>query len=91
MDQEQEKIIYDNADKFIELANELTKSLSYGAVGVAIRYAAARYSAFEASVLAKDFEEENEKHLEFFSRTFTQMLHKNFDEYLAREANKKKE
>ena len=50
MDHDEDKMMFDYADKFINLANELSKSDRSGNVGVAIRYAAARYSAFEASM-----------------------------------------
>ena len=82
MDQDQEKTMYDNADKFIDLANEMTKTLSQGQVGVAIRYAAARFSAFEASTRTNNFAEEKDKHLQFFVNTFTEMLQKNLEEYI---------
>jgi len=41
VDQDKEKAMYDNADKFINLANEMSKTENQGQVGVAIRYAAA--------------------------------------------------
>ena len=82
MDQENEKAMYDMADKFIDLANEISKSESYGTIGVAIRYAAARYSAFEASMRTNNLAEDKEKHLQFFAKTFTEMLQKNFEEYI---------
>jgi hypothetical protein len=82
MDQDQEKAMYDSADKFIALANEMTKTFSQGQVGVAIRYAAARYSAFEASTRTDNLAEEKDKHLQFFVNTFTEMLQKNLEEYI---------
>ena len=50
MDNDEDKMMFDYADKFINLANEMSKSDRSGNVGVAIKYAAARYSAFEASM-----------------------------------------
>ena len=84
MDQDQvtEKAMYDNADKFIDLANEMSKTENYGTIGVAIRYAAARYSAFEASLRTNNLAEDKEKHILFFANTFTEMLQKNFEEYI---------
>ena len=82
MDQDQEKAMYDNADKFIALANEMVKTSSQGQVGVAIRYAAARYSAFESSTRTNNLAEEKDKHLQFFVNTFTEMLQKNLEEYI---------
>ncbi len=41
MDQNNETVIYNYADKFINLANEMAKSDMSGNVGVALRFAAA--------------------------------------------------
>jgi hypothetical protein len=77
-----EKEMYDNADKFIDLANEMSKTISLGQVGVAIRFAAARYSAFEASLLTKNLAEDKDKQLQFFTDNFTEMLKVNLESYI---------
>lgn len=82
MGQNSDKEIYDNADKFIQLANEMSKTISPGEIGIAIRYAAARYSAFEASMRTKNLAEDKDKHIQFFAKTFTEMLQINFEEYI---------
>lgn len=82
MDQDTEKTMYNNADKFIELANEMSQSENIGAIGLAFRYAAARYTAFEASTLTNNLAEDKDKHLQFYADTFTEMLQKNFEEYI---------
>lgn len=82
MDQDKEKAMYDNADKFIDLANEMTKTAGPGEIGVAIRYAAARFSAFEASMRSNNLAEDKDRLLQFLVDTFTEMLQKNFDEYI---------
>ena len=56
--------IYDVADKFINLANDLTKEDSSGAIGVGLRYAAARYTSFEASFQTDDIARDKEKIIE---------------------------
>ena len=88
MDQDKEKVdeykeeaMYDYADKFINLANELSKSDNSGSVGVGLRYAAARYCAFEASLQTNNLAEDKDKHLEFFVNAFTKMLQMNLEEY----------
>ena len=81
MDQNNDKEMYDNADKFIGLANEMSKTVSPGEIGIAFRYAAARYSAFEASMRTKNLTEDKDKHIKFFAKTFTEMLQMNFEEY----------
>ena len=88
MDQNKEKVdeykdeaMYNYADKFINLANELSKSDNSGSVGVGLRYAAARYCAFEASLQTGNLNEDMDKHLEFFVNAFTKMLRMNLEEY----------
>jgi hypothetical protein len=70
--------MFDIADKFIELVNEMSKTVRPGDIGVAIRYAAARYSAFDASLRTKNMAEEK---VSIFVRTFTEMLQENFEQY----------
>ena len=70
MDQENEKAMYDMADKFIDLANEIPKSESYGTIGVAIRYAAARYSAFGASMRTNNLAEDKENIYSFLQKLY---------------------
>lgn len=82
MDQDKEKAMFDNADKFIELANRMSQAEGHGAIGVALRYAAARYSAFEASLRSQNLAADKDKHLQFFADTFNEMLHRNFDQYI---------
>ena len=81
MDQDDGKAMYDIADKFINLANELSKSDNSGSVGVGLRYAAARYCAFEESLQTGNLNEDMDKHLEFFVNAFTKMLRMNLEEY----------
>jgi hypothetical protein len=82
MDQNNEKVMYDYADKFINLANEMAKSDRSGNVGVAIRFAAARYCAYEASMQTKKLAEEKDKQLQAFVDTFTEMLRINLEDYI---------
>lgn len=78
--------IFDNADKFINLANEMSKTKSSGEIGIAIRYAAARYSAFEASMRSQNLAKDKDKHIQFFAKTFTEMLQMNFEQYIKLQA-----
>jgi hypothetical protein len=82
MTQDKDKEMYDYADQFINLANGMAKSDRSGKVGVALRYAAARYSAFEASMLTKNLAEDKEKELHFFADEFTNMLQFNLEDYI---------
>ena len=71
---DKEKTMYTNADKFINLANELAKSDESGGIGVAIRYAAARYSAFEASIRTNNLTEEKDTQLQLFTNEFSNII-----------------
>jgi hypothetical protein len=82
MSQNDDKTMYDYADKFINLANEMSKSDSSGNVGVAMRFAAARYSAFEASMRTDKLAEEKDKQLELFANAFKEMLQMNIEDYI---------
>jgi len=82
MEQNDDKMMFDYADKFINLANEMSKSDKSGNVGVAIRYAAARYSAFEASMRTDNLAEDKDKQLQDFVDVFTDMLRVNLEDYI---------
>ena len=84
---DREKIMYNNADKFINLANELAKSDESGGIGVALRYAAARYSAYEASLRTNNLAEEKDKQLELFTNDFNNMLRINIEDYAKRQSH----
>jgi hypothetical protein len=84
--EDKEKMMYTNADKFINLANELSKTDESGGVGVAIRYAAARYSAFESSVRAGNLADDKEKQLQLFTNDFNKMLQINIEDYINRQS-----
>ena len=80
--EDKEKTMYTNADKFINLANELAKSDKSGGIGVALRYAAARYSAFEASMRTDNLADDKEKQLQVFTNDFSNMLQINIENYI---------
>ncbi len=84
MNQEESiKELYDYADKFINLANELSKKNNSGIVGTALRYASARYSAFELSVVAREkMEEERENFKKNILKDYDQMLEENIKAYI---------
>lgn len=74
--------VYAVADKFIALANELAQDDNSGVVGMGIRYAAARYNAFESSLMTQDLTADKEKMLEMFSDDFRKMMNENLDDYI---------
>ena len=88
MDQNDDKKMYDYADKFINLANEISQSDRSGNVGVALRFAAARYSAFEASMRTNNLAEDKDKQLQDFTNVFTEMLQVNLEDYIKAQSQK---
>ena len=79
--------MYDLANKYIDLANELSQTDQSGNVGVALRYAAARYSAFEASVHTTDLVADKEQVIEMYLEDYRRMLSDNIDDYLKQLSN----
>jgi hypothetical protein len=79
--------MYELADQFINLANELAQKDQSGNVGVAIRYAAARYTAFEASLQSDDLARDKEEVIDQFAKDYIKMLGINFDQYIERLSN----
>jgi len=76
--------IYELADQFIALANQLSQQeADVGKVGTALRFAAARFNAFEAAIKSADLGAEKESALEWFSSEFKEMLSDNLDEHIA--------
>lgn len=70
------------ADKFIELANEFTKSESKERIGAAIMFAAARYNAFEAYSKSEDLNKDKVDVLNWYSNEYRRMLDANMDEII---------
>ena len=82
MDKADEKVMYDYADKFINLANELTQSDKTGRVGMAIRFAAARFSVFEVSTQTNNLAADKEKYLQLLEADFKRLLQCNMEDYI---------
>ena len=82
------KNFYDVVDKFIDLANEISRSDYSVKVGVALRFAAARYSAYEASLMTNNLVEDKDKLIQVFANDYTKMLQANFDNYIEIQSRK---
>ncbi|SHJ44987.1 Protein of unknown function [Malonomonas rubra DSM 5091] len=80
-----EKELFDMADKFISVANQLVQNNDQNLpkVGAAFRYAAARFSAHEASLSTANLAEERVNALAWFTEQYNTMLQKNLDQYVA--------
>lgn len=82
-EQAKEITIFQLADQFIALANELSsQEQDVGKVGTALRFAAARFNAFEASLKSADLVAEKENALEWFSKEYRDMLNDNLDDHI---------
>ena len=78
------KPLFEAADKFIDLANQLAAEDKTGNVGAALRYAAARYNAFEASRSTQDLRADKDKQLKAFGDDYVAMLDYNIEEHIGR-------
>ncbi|PLX86102.1 MAG: DUF3144 domain-containing protein [Desulfuromonas sp.] len=81
--------LFDMADQFIAVANRLVQENgeSLGLVSAAFRYAAARFSAHEASHKSKNLVEDKEKALAWFTEQYKDMLSKNLDQHIEHKRN----
>ena len=70
------------ADKFIEVANEFTKTETKERVGAAIMFAAARYNAFEAHSKSDNLVKDKMDALEWYSNEYKRMLEANLDDFI---------
>lgn len=76
--------LFELADKFISLANELSAAEGdVGKVGTALRFAAARFNAFEAAIKSADLQTEKANALKWFSDDYQDMLNDNLDDHIA--------
>jgi len=83
-EQKTELTMYQIADQFIALANQLSQQENdIGKVGTAMRFASARYNAFEAAIKSTDLAAEKDNALEWFSNEFKAMLNENLDDHIA--------
>lgn len=76
------KALYDAADQFIAMANAMAQSDNSGLAGTALRYAAARYSAFEASRATTHLAADKAKMQELFTADFNKMMDEHLDAYI---------
>ncbi|MFQ6370742.1 DUF3144 domain-containing protein [Shewanella sp. YIC-542] len=79
-----EATIFQLADQFIALANELTQQHEdLGKVGTALRFAAARFNAFEAAIKSADLQTEKANALTWFTNEYREMLDDNLEDHIS--------
>ncbi len=74
--------MYDLANQFINLANQMAEKDKSGNVGTAIRFAASRFNAFEASHQTDDLAKDREEIIENFTNDFRKMMEVNVNQYI---------
>ncbi len=82
----QETPFFEIADQFIDLANKLARTEGSASVGTALRYAAARYNTFEASLNTKELAKDEAKMTDMFCDDFREMLKVNMQDYILQQA-----
>jgi len=75
---------FEIADRYINLANDIAKTEGTANTGTALRYAAARYNTFEASLASPDLAQERDKLIDMLCNDFREMLKANMDDYISR-------
>ena len=75
---------FEIADQYINLANELAKTQGSANAGTALRYAAARYNTFEASLSTTDLANDQDKMIDMLCDDFREMLKVNMQDYIQR-------
>ena len=83
-DQDQDLLLRQLADSFINIANEQAEIHDKNIVNTAFMYAASRFSAYVAASSARnleDFTSRQEQGIEFFSGEFQRMLQSNMKNY----------
>ncbi|WP_426416453.1 DUF3144 domain-containing protein [Aestuariirhabdus sp. LZHN29] len=83
--------IYQMADQFIDVANRLASEpgQDLALVGAAIRYAAARFNAHEASLQSEDLEAEQMEVLSWFTDQYQKMLIDNIEQHVEIQKSRK--
>lgn len=81
-DKQQGMEFFEIADKYINLANDISKTEGTANTGTALRYAAARYNTFEASLSTQDLAGEKDKLIDMLCDDFREMLKANMDDYI---------
>lgn len=73
--------LYNIADQFISQANTLAESTDLATLAAGLRYAAARFAAFEASLRTEDLRRDKADALDAYLNEFRAMLDENLEQY----------
>ena len=78
--------LYKIADQFISQANSLTESTDHATLAGGLRYAAARFAAFEASLRTDDLRRDKAEALDAYLNEFRAMLEENLEQYIEQQS-----
>lgn len=78
--------LYKIADQFISQANDLTDSTDLATLAAGLRYAAARFAAFEASLQTDDLRRDKAEALDAYLNEFREMLDDNLEQHIEQQA-----
>jgi hypothetical protein len=78
--------LYKIADQFISQANILTESTDLATLAAGLRYAAARFAAFEASLQTDDLHRDKAEALNAYLNEFRAMLDVNLEQYIGQQS-----
>lgn len=78
--------LYKIADQFIAQANSLTENTDLATLAAGLRYAAARFAAFEASLQTDDLRRDKAEALDAYLNEFRAMLDDNLEQYSAQQS-----
>lgn len=78
--------LYKIADQFISQANTLTDTSDLATLAAGLRYAAARFAAFEASLRTDDLRRDKAEALDAYLEEFRAMLDDNLEQYAEQQA-----
>ena len=81
-DQNQMLATSEMADRFITIANELSKTQTKDRVGMAFLFATARYNAFVSMGKSEDLRRDKEDALNWHTAEYRRMLESNLDELI---------
>ena len=78
--------LYKVADQFISQANSLSESTDRATLAAGLRYAAARFAAFEASLRTDNLRRDKAEALDAYLDEFRTMLDENLEQYIEQQS-----
>lgn len=78
--------LYKIADQFISQANTLAEDTDLATLAAGLRYAAARFAAFEASLLTDELRRDKAEALDAYLNEFRTMLDDNLEQHIEQQS-----